>query len=426
VLCLACGISFVLYLHRYTWGFIKADLEKEFHWDPVTFGWLDGLFPASYGLAQIPSGIVCDWFGAHFLLGSSVVLWSLALGGVALATGLTSMAIARLTFGVTQAGCYPVLTKVSKNWFPVSERTTAQGLIATFFGRLGGAGSFFLFGTVLVGWLGMPWKEAIGVFTLLGIACGILFLVLFRNSPPEHPWANKSEAALIVKDDTEAAYTSHSYLHWGAMVRSVSIWFLFVRAFVSNMADVLYVYWVPLYLRNEKGLKVEDAGILAALPLLSAAVGGVVSGALQSRLIQQTGNRRWARSGTAMAGKLLASGFMLASLAFDNAVVITAIFIVVKFFTDMEQPAEWGTVSDVAGRNAATVFACVNTLGAVGGFVASPLIGLVLQSFGDGTQPTAAGWNAVFVLIALEYLIAAGAWLFIDCGKPIGASALKD
>src|SRR5262249_54596047 len=69
VLRLSCGISFVLYLHRYTLGFIKADLEKEFHWDAVTFGWLDGLFPASYGLAQIPSGIVCDWFGAHVLLG---------------------------------------------------------------------------------------------------------------------------------------------------------------------------------------------------------------------------------------------------------------------------------------------------------------------------------------------------------------------
>jgi len=415
---LACSISFVLYLHRYTWGFVKKDVQKEFGWDPLTLGWLDGLFPASYGAAQIPSGILCDWFGAHVLLGVSILLWSLSLAAVAVATGIVSIGIARLVFGVTQAGCYPVLNKVSKNWFPVSVRTTAQGWIASCFGRLGGAGSFFLFGTVLMSGLGMPWQEAIAVFTVLGLACGILFLVLFRNSPREHPWANEAEAALIVEDDPEAAYTSHSYLNWGALVRSGNMWWLFLRAFVSNMADVFYVYWLPTYLR--RGLDPGWAGTLAALPLLSAAVGGVISGTVQSRVIRQTGNRRWARSGTALAGKLLASGFMLANLAIDNPVAVTGVLIVVKLFTDMEQPAEWGTVSDIAGRNAATVFACVNTLGAIGGFVGSPLIGAVLLSFGNEAGSTTAGWNAVFLLIALEYLVAAVAWLFIDCGKPIG------
>src|SRR5690349_15828654 len=64
---LACSLSFLLYLHRYVWGFIKPDLQAEFGWDPVALGWLDSLFVLSYGVAQVPSGMLCDWFGAHLL-----------------------------------------------------------------------------------------------------------------------------------------------------------------------------------------------------------------------------------------------------------------------------------------------------------------------------------------------------------------------
>ncbi|MGH7135206.1 MAG: hypothetical protein ACREHD_05660, partial [Pirellulales bacterium] len=67
VLALSCAVSFVLYLQRYAWGFIKKDVQDEFGWDSVTLGWLDGLFGISYGAAQIPAGIMCDWFGVHLL-----------------------------------------------------------------------------------------------------------------------------------------------------------------------------------------------------------------------------------------------------------------------------------------------------------------------------------------------------------------------
>jgi ACS family D-galactonate transporter-like MFS transporter len=281
ILTLACGISFLLYLHRYVWGFVKEDVRQEFGWDPQTLGWLDGLFLVTYAGGQVPSGMLGDWFGAHALLGSSILLWSLALAGIALASGVGSMAAARLGLGAAQAPCYPVLNKVSKNWFPPGMRTTAQALIATCFGRAGGAASFFLFGTVLVHGLGLPWRTAIGVFSLLGLAAGVFFLLLFRNRPREHPWANAQEADLVTAGDPDAAHATRSRLRWGALASSGTASFLFLRAFTSNVADPLFVYWVPTFLRGQ-GLHSGATGWLAALPLLGGAVGGVASGALQS------------------------------------------------------------------------------------------------------------------------------------------------
>jgi ACS family glucarate transporter-like MFS transporter len=414
VLALACGLSFLLYLHRYVWGFVKEDIQREFGWYPVTLGSLDSLFAASYALGQIPSGVLCDWFGARLLLGASAILWSLALAGITAATGVLSMGAARVAFGAAQAGCYPVLNKVSKNWFPLGMRPAAQGLIATLCGRGGGAACFVLFGTVLIGALGLPWREAVLLLAAFGVLVGALFLTLFRNTPREHPWANRAEANLITAGDPESAIATRSRLNWRALVRSPSAQLLCARAVFSNMADVLYVYWIPLYLRNVHHVETVHAGWMAALPLVGGALGGMFSGAVQSAVLLRTGDRRWSRAGAGLAGKLMAAGLMLTLLGLDSATAVAGVLLAVKFFSDAEQPAEWGVTTDLGGRNAATVFACVNTTGALGGVVAGPLIGFVLQSYSEEGMPTAAGWNAVFIVIALEYLAAALCWLGID------------
>ena len=79
IFAMACSTSFLLYLHRYTWGFVKAEIAEEFDWDPATLGLLDSCFSLSYALGQVPLGVAGDWFGPSLLLGSTIVLWSLGL-----------------------------------------------------------------------------------------------------------------------------------------------------------------------------------------------------------------------------------------------------------------------------------------------------------------------------------------------------------
>jgi sugar phosphate permease len=272
---------------------------------------------------------------------------------------------------------------------------------------------------LLLGKLGMPWRSAVLLLAVLGMAAGVVFLVLFRNTPREHPWANQAEADLVTADDPEAAYARHSRLNWQALLRSPSVGFLCLRSIVSNMADVLYVYWIPYYLRTVKQVTIANTGWMAALPLLGGALGGIASGLLQSRIIRRTGDRRWSRAGVGMAGKLAAAMLMLSVLTLHDAAAVAVVFLGVKFFSDWEQPAEWGATTDLGGRNAATVFAFVNTAGSLGGFAGGLLIGVVLHAHRVDDVPTAAGWNAVFAITALEYVVAAACWLGIDPRKPL-------
>ena len=382
IFALTCCISFVLYLHRYSWGMVKRDISEEFDWDATQLGTLDSIFSATYGLGQIPSGILCDWFGPHVLLGSIMMLWSLSMGAIVLATGYGGILAARGMFGLTQAGCYPTLSKVSKLWFPDDIRTTLQAWIATFFGRGGGAVCFILLGWML-GSLGMPWRTAILILTVIGCLFAVLFMFLFRNSPKEHPWANDAEADLIVEDTPDAVHATGSRLRWSEVLKSGNMRWFFLQQFTSAYADNVYVYWIPFFLLTTKNVEIGGAGWMAALPLIGGAVGGMLGGTLQSWLIKKTGNRRWSRSSIGLIGKMLATVFIFVSLNFDSALAIVLVFALVKFFGDWSQPAVWGSITDIAGRNTASVFGCINTMGSIAGFVAGPTMGLVIESYAE-------------------------------------------
>ena len=138
---LACSTSWFLYLHRFTWNFIGPELEKTHGFSKTELGTLFSFFTPAYGSLQIPSGILTDFVGPHLFLGLIIILWSLILPLHAMATSFSSMAIVRLLFGISQAGCYPNLTKITQLWFPPRNRTIIQGWVATFFGRGGGAAS---------------------------------------------------------------------------------------------------------------------------------------------------------------------------------------------------------------------------------------------------------------------------------------------
>lgn len=328
IFALICCTSFTLYLHRYTWGFIKNDVREEFNWSYGELGILDASFNLSYGLGQVPSGMLGDWFGPHALLGLIILLWSLAMGAIVLVGSYTAAVIARLAFGATQAGCYPTLSKVTKLWFPLRVRTSVQGWVATFFGRGGGAASFFLVGTVLMGWCALSWRQSLVVLTVFGLGFGLLFIWLFRNTPKEHKWANEAETDLITDGNPEVGQATRTRLRWRKLFGSGNMWRLFVQQFTSAFADNLYVYWIPIYLLTAKSLDVKEAGWMSAVPLLGGAIGGMIGGTLQNYFIVKTGKRRWCRSLTGLIGKGLATVIMLSVVILDlqSALVIVSFF----------------------------------------------------------------------------------------------------
>jgi ACS family glucarate transporter-like MFS transporter len=427
IFALGCGTSWMLYLHRYTFALIKPSLQDELHLDNTQLGLLDSAFSLSYLVFQIPLGICADVFGAHFFLGGAILLWSVALGWHAWAPSLAVLWVARSAFGLGQAGVYAALSRVTRSWFPQDIRTTLQGWIGVFFGRIGGASANLLFATVLVGWLLFSWRDAVTIFTAAGIVLGIVFLLLYRDSPRRHPLANQAEADLIEGKDAGSLPTATTAPRPSArqMFRSMNVrgglnlLFLNAQSILSTIADFVYSSWIPLFLTQQYRMPSTELGVYSALPLIGGALGGAVGGYLNDRLRRETGNRRWSRSGVGLAGKGLAGVLLLFSVEvfFDQPYLFCVLLFFVKFFTDWSLASLWGTVTDIGGRASATVFAFNNTVATIGQIIAGALFGYVSGAY---------GWQPVFIIVAITYLACAASWLLIDCTIPLVAERRAD
>lgn len=405
---LACAISWLLYLHRYAWGVLKPALKEEYPGlSDLKLGYLDSLFSLTYAVGQVPGGMAGDLFGPRRVLSLLIVLWSAAVAGIAGTTSPIGLGAMRGFFGLAQAGAYPNLSKVTHSWFPMSIRTSVQGVIASLSGRAGGACASLVVATLLMGTLGLGWRAALLTISAAGILLGAAFWLLFRNRPAEHPWANAAEQKEVDAGELPIATSARPKLSLGA-ANLLTMGAMLAYSFFSSFVDQFFVNWLPLFLKEGKGLSQAEMGVFASLPLWGGAVGGAAGGVLNDFLIRRTGHRRWARTGVALTGKALAAVLLAASVGLADGRAVAVMLMLCKFFGDWSVSSQWGAITDLGGRAAGTVFGIVNMVGALAGVLANPLIGQVKQDY---------GWGLLFYLLGALFLAAALSWLFIDTDR---------
>jgi len=420
---LACGTSWLLYLHRYTFAIIKPELVKEWDLDKVELGLLDSALSLTYTSFQFPLGVVADVLGVRIVLTGLILLWCLGLGMHAWSPSPKYLWYARATLGIGQSAVYATLSRLAKGWFPDRIRTTLQGIVGISAGRLGGLCAYLLFGSLLLGRCGLDWRTAIYVFVAGGALFALLFAAVFRDSPRTHPLVNEAEADLIDGQSPGSATQSSaepSRMTLGQVLRSihpralVNLIALNIQTILSTLADNIYSHWIPLFLWEVHHLKYEALGIYSSLPLLGGAIAGLLGGVLNDWCIARTGNRRWSRSGIAFVGKGLAAVLLLTALVwYHNPYAFCGLLFAVKFFGDWSLVTSWGVVTDIGGRATASVFAFNNAVAGIGLIAAPPLFGYIAQHY---------GWPVVFVTVAATYALCALSWLAIDCTIPVISS----
>lgn len=415
VFSLAFAISALLYLHRYVFAFIKPTLAEEYKLSNTQLGQLDSAFSVCYAGFQFPLGIAADVLGVHLVLTGLMVLWCAAMGLMAWAPSVSWLWFSRAALGTGQSAVYACLSRVARTWYPPSIRTTLQGSVGVLAGRLGGLSSSLVFTTLLMGVCGLNWRIAVLILVAVGVVNLLLFAVVFRNSPREHPGVNEAEARLI---EGEAGLSGATpALGFRATLRSMTprslmnlIW-LSLQNVLSTFADNIYSNWIPLFLFQVHQLGDKERGIYSALPLLGGAVAGVTGGMLNDFLIERTGNRRWSRAGVALVGKGMAAVLMFVALIFfDRPYVFCSILFFVKLFGDWSLTTNLGVITDIGGKATASVYAFSNSVAGIA-LIAAPMV------FGPVSEHY--GWRPVFVIVGVTYALCALSWLVIDCTIPV-------
>lgn len=408
VLLFAATLSIMTYVTRVCISEreLKGAMMKDLGLTDVQMGYAFAAFAWGYALFEIPGGWLGDWLGPRRVLMRIVLWWSFFTAATGWVRGFPSLLITRFLFGAGEAGCFPSLAKVFTAWLPAPERSRAVGVM-WLSARWGGA-----FTPLLVVWVisMVSWRQAFEIFGVVGVVWAVAFYVWFRDDPHEHPGMNADERELLA--DCRENVRGHGKVPWRKLLRSRTVWLLWVQYFCFSYGWYFYITWLPTYLQEARGVALAKGALLAGLPLFFGGVGSMLSGTVAAWLarhfVDVAQTRRW----LAYVGYLGAAVLLVFSLFIKHPVWAMISMGLASFALDLALPGCWNTCMDVGGKYAGTLSGSMNMMGNLAGGVAPVAVAYILQA-------THRNWPITFWVSAAIYVLGAVCWRWIDPVTPL-------
>lgn len=409
VLFFAVTLAIITYVDRVCISQAAPAMQEELGLTKIQMGYAFAAFGWAYALFEIPGGWLGDRIGPRKVLMRVVSMWSIFTIATGWAWNLGSLVVSRFFFGMGEAGCFPNITKAFTNWFPISERVKAQGVL-WLSARWGGA-----FTPLLVGWmlasggdgkagLGLHYKWVFLIFGLLGVIWALSFYRWFRDQPKDHPAVNASELAII----GETQHSGDHSMPWAKLLASRTVWMLWAQYFFMSYAWYFYITWFPTYLKEHFiGLGDMQRALLACVPLFFGGIGSILAGLLSARLDVWLGSIARTRRWLGVLGMGAAGLMLLISMQLHTPVASVLAIGLAALCSDLAMPGAWGACMDVGGRHTGALSGSMNMMGQVGGAIAPMAVPLVLAA-------THNSWTVNMTLFALSYFLGAICWAFVN------------
>ncbi|MBI4909405.1 MAG: MFS transporter [Acidobacteria bacterium] len=411
VIVFAVTLSILAYIDRVCIAQAAPLISKDLGFSKQEMGMVFSAFALAYAVFEVPGGWLGDWMGPRKVLMRIVIWWSVFTAFTGYMWNLSSMVVCRFLFGAGEAGCFPNLTKAFSVWLPTAERVRAQGIMWSF-ARWGGA---FTPPLVIFVLKFMDWRMAFVTFGAIGVVWAVLFYRWFRDNPKDHPSVNAGELDLLSKVAGNAE--GHAHVPWSLLIRTPTVWLLWLQYFLLSFPWYFYITWLPTYLQEHRHLTQAESANYAILPLFGGGLGSLICGLLSPRVAAALGSVKSARRLLASAGFLGAAVMLTVSIQLENPLYAMIAMGMASFCNDLVMPGAWAACMDVGGKYAGTLAGSMNMMGNVAGFVAPNVGGYILQNY--KTDTGAADWNLFLYIMAGVYLAGTLVWPFIDPVKPI-------
>ena len=399
VLLILSVLSIITFLDRNAISLAGHRITEELGLTEYQFGWILSAFTISYGLFEIPTGLLGDRFGAKKILARVVIWWSAFTVLTGLSGGFASLFLIRFLFGAGEAGAYPNTAIAIRQWFPVVERGRAQAVI-WMASRLGGALTPFL---VIPLQIQFGWRVSFYVLGALGLVWVIIWLF----------WYNNKDEEVIV---SSIAVDERSKPCWNAWVKSGNFWLLMLMYYCYASGVFFFISWLPKYLQNGRGIPEDQLAYSASLPFFLAAIGCLIGGAISDFLVKKMG-LVWGRRLVPLIGLSLSGSFMLLA-AFTPSNPVAIVFLALGLaFMDVTAPVSWAVATELGGRDSGAVTGAMNTAGLLGGTITSLGIGYLITAYGSYQLPV--------VILGIVLIVGALLWLLIKADKPLVKSEVN-
>ncbi len=410
-------VTMISYVDRLALSVAAPLLKREFDFSNEQYGRITLGFLLMYGAGQLLLGPVIDRLGSKRSLSLAVVWWSVASILHAFGRGVWSFFGARAFLGMTESVNFPGAFKVVAEWFPRAERSLASGFITA------GTGIGAIIAPPLIASLIQLFDHlhAIGLSPLEGWRAafivpglmGFVWVWIWKHhfhTPEDHPSIADAERRLILVDRAPPATNVPANeqvgtpfgTYFGDLARHLQFretWGLILARFSGDGAFYFFAFWIPLYLRDQRGFSMLEIAWAAALPFVFADIGSLAGGWAGQHLIRRGLSVNDSRKLMIWAGALLVPLALPAVYVGSGALAV--IFMGMGIFAIQVKSASLFAVpGDVfPSRDVATVWGMSGAAGSVAAALSQPVIGFIIDRTGS--------YEIVFMLVSSMHIVSA-------------------
>ncbi|MCZ2146802.1 MAG: MFS transporter [Bryobacterales bacterium] len=382
--------SVVNYLDRAVLGVLMPSIRRDLGLTNTGYAMAVNAFLVTYTLSYVVGGRVADLLGCRRTFSLTLLVWSAAAMLHAVARGIWGLAGCRALLGIGEGGYYPAAIRGAAEWFPPKQRAKAIGLVL----------SALSVGSLLTppvsAWLALAygWRVAFLATGAFGLLLIPPWIALHGRIRRELGSADPAPAiAAIAREGEEGGGAPLR-----TALRSRSYVCLLLARACSDSAWYFYLFWMPGYFQEARGLGLAAVGQWLWIPFLAAGVGAIFGAWASSELIEHGwGLDRSRRSVLVVSAAVSATGAatcVVPGFAAALGLVSVALFAHTSWSSNLHT-----AITEVTPpRHVAVLYGVTGAAGTLGGVMMQSMVGPLVDRF---------GYDLPFFLTGALYLTAA-------------------
>lgn len=388
-----------VYFDRVAPAVVAPELMKEFGLTATSLGILSSMYFYPYAAMQIPSGILSDYLGPRFSVGTFFIIAAIGTALFGLAHSFGTIIFGRFLMGVGVAVVWIPCMRILANWFRPKEFATLTGTMLTF----GNAGAILASAPLafLVGLVG--WRYAffwLGAFMLIIAA---LNYIVLRNKPSDRGYPTVSEIDEIDYYATKAAAPVSFSENVKKLFKMRNYWLIAIYAFViyGTVMGFQGLWFIP-YVQQIYGIPKQEAANMLMFWPIGMALGCFSIGWASDRLLKS-------RRNASFYGIIIYAISWVPIVIWTNSIPLWAFYpllFVMGFFCGAYVPNYAHIAEGQPHSFIATANGILNIWYFVGGALFQAVMGVVLDSYGkvnDKFPVEAYKWSFVLCLVSLLF-----------------------
>ncbi|CAM9754731.1 unnamed protein product [Chrysoparadoxa australica] len=428
-------VACICALDRVAMSVAILPMTAQFNYSDVTKGLISSVFSWGYLVGLVPAGVLGSFSSPKVVMGSGVVLWSLAqmLSPMAAANSLNALLVCRFFMGMSEAVTVPTIQGIVSQWVPREQRSRWLSLIIS--GLQLGTVLAYLVSPAVIRQLG--WEGLFLLYGGLGLAWMGLWIPLAKGEPPVDVQMQVlssdglvAEAAQLqarslnlgeTSQDDEATQGSESKpevgmdmfqglrdIPWKQIVTDRPIQATTAAHMAHNWGLYVMIAWLPSYFNQEFHLSLAQSSQSSVLPWVVGAACGISSGWLADGLVNQeildtTSVRRLFQLAASVGP---AACFVALALGIDDPHQAATLFTVAVGLGSLSASGFGSSIQDLRTKYTSVIYSLTSAAACLAGSIGTYLTGVALESTHSWTLPflcTAGAYGIGGVIYASFY-----------------------